>query len=122
MAEQSERAEFPFNLESYRGAEPAEPMQLQFQNYFPASGLLRETCRVVPIETDCARVEEEVRERMGQLGLQSLYRDGKINIYPKKNTLDLKQHLSKKMRKVDKKTEKAIVQLAVELLRKREDK
>ena len=74
MAEQSERLEFPFNLESSRGGEPAEPMNLQFQNYFPASALLRETCHIVPIETDCSRVEKEVRERMGHLTLQSLYR------------------------------------------------
>lgn len=122
MAHHSERLEFPFNLESYKGSEPAEPMDLQFQNYFPTSALLRETCHIVPIETDCSRVEKEVRERMGQLSLESLYREGKINIYPKKNTVDLKNHLSKKMRKVDKKTEKAIVQLAIELLRKKDDK
>jgi hypothetical protein len=51
-----------------------------------------------------------------------LYSEGKINIYPKKNTVDLKNHLSKKMRKVDKKTEKAIVQIAIDLLKKKEDK
>lgn len=42
--------------------------------------------------------------------------NGKINIYPKKNTIDLKRHLDKKMNKIEKKTEKAIMCLARELL------
>jgi hypothetical protein len=33
--------------------------------------------------------------------------------------VDLKKHLSKKMKKIDKKTEKAIVGLAIELLKKK---
>ena len=41
---------------------------------------------------------------MNKLTLDALYEDGKINIYPKKNTIDLKNHLSKKMQKIDKKT------------------
>ena len=58
---------------------------------------------------------------MEQFTLESLYEDGKINIYPKKNTTDLKNHLSKKMQKIDKKTEKAIVQIAIDLLKKKQE-
>jgi hypothetical protein len=57
---------------------------------------------------------------MSLLTLDALYQDGKINIYPKKNTIDLKNHLGKKMQKIEKKTEKAIVQLAIGLLKKKE--
>jgi hypothetical protein len=41
---------------------------------------------------------------MNELTLDTLYEDGKINILPKKTTLDLKRSLSKKMAKLDKKT------------------
>ena len=41
---------------------------------------------------------------MSQFTLSSLYEQGKINIYPKKNTVDLKKHLSTKMQKIEKKT------------------
>ena len=58
---------------------------------------------------------------MSQFTLESLYEDGKINIYPKKNTIDLKNHLSKKMKKIDKKTEKAIVQIAINLVKKKQE-
>ena len=50
-----------------------------------------------------------------------MYESGKINIYPKKNTIDLKNHLSKKMTKIDKKTEKAMIQIAIDLLKKKEE-
>jgi hypothetical protein len=59
---------------------------------------------------------------MRLFNLDTLYEDGKINIYPKKNTIDLKNHLSKKMTKVEKKTEKAIVQIAIDLARKKLEK
>ena len=55
---------------------------------------------------------------MRELNLDSLYEKGKINIYPKKNTMDLKNHLSKKMQKIEKKTEKALVQIAIDLYKK----
>lgn len=58
---------------------------------------------------------------MSQFTLSSLYEQGKINIYPKKNTVDLKKHLSKKMQKIEKKTQKAIVQIAISLLKKKEE-
>jgi hypothetical protein len=45
-----------------------------------------------------------------------LVASGKINIYPKKNTIDLKKHFDKKMAKIEKKTEKAIIHLAKELM------
>jgi hypothetical protein len=35
-----------------------------------------------------------------KIDLSSLYESGKINIYPKKNTIDLKRHLNKKMHKL----------------------
>ena len=57
---------------------------------------------------------------MSQFTLESLYEEGKINIYPKKNTIDLKNHLSKKMQKIDKKTEKAKVQIAIELYKRQQ--
>lgn len=38
------------------------------------------------------------------MNIDSLLKTGKINIYPKKNTIDLKKHLTKKMNKIDKKT------------------
>jgi hypothetical protein len=41
---------------------------------------------------------------MNELTLDTLYEDGKINILPKKTTLDLKRSLGKKMAKLDKKT------------------
>jgi hypothetical protein len=55
---------------------------------------------------------------MKSLTLETLYEDGKINILPKKTTLDLKRSLSKKMAKLDKKTEKAIAIIAKDLLLK----
>lgn len=45
-----------------------------------------------------------------------MLKTGKINIYPKKNTIDLKNHLEKKSKKLDRKTEKALAYLAKELL------
>lgn len=59
---------------------------------------------------------------MEKFTLESLYEEGKINIYPKKNTIDLKNHLTKKMQKIDKKTDKALVQIAIALLKKKEEK
>ena len=56
---------------------------------------------------------------MNSLTLDTLYEDGKINILPKKTTLDLKRLLSKKMNKLDKKTEKAIAFIAKDLLMKK---
>jgi hypothetical protein len=56
---------------------------------------------------------------MKALTLDTLYEDGKINILPKKTTLDLKRSLSKKMVKLDKKTEKAVAFIAKELLVKK---
>jgi hypothetical protein len=56
---------------------------------------------------------------MKSLTLDTLYEDGKINILPKKTTLDLKRNLSKKMIKLDKKTEKAIAVIAKNLLIKK---
>jgi hypothetical protein len=96
MANPSERLEFPFNLDPYRGSEPAPLVDMQFQNYFPVSARLRESCHIVPIETDCAKIEKDTRERMEELSLECLYSEGKINIYPKKNTVDLRLHLLKK--------------------------
>ena len=58
---------------------------------------------------------------MAHFTLESLYEQGKINIYPKKNTVDLKNHLGKRMQKIEKKTEKAIVQIAISLLKKKEN-
>lgn len=56
---------------------------------------------------------------MKSLTLDTLYEDGKINILPKKTTLDLKRSLSKKMVKLQKKTEKAIAFTAKDLLTKK---
>lgn len=56
---------------------------------------------------------------MKSLTLDTLYQDGKINILPKKTTLDLKRSLSKKAAKLDKKTEKAIAIIAKDLLLKK---
>lgn len=47
---------------------------------------------------------------------------GKINIYPKKNTIDLKKHLEKKMMKIEKKTEKAIMHIAREIIKEKAKK
>jgi len=56
---------------------------------------------------------------MKSLTLDTLYEDGKINILPKKTTLDLRRNLGKKMVKLDKKTEKAIAVIAKDLLLKK---
>lgn len=56
---------------------------------------------------------------MKAMTLETLYEDGKINILPKKTTLDLKRNLQKKMAKLDKKTEKAIAFIAREQLMKK---
>ncbi len=37
---------------------------------------------------------------MKEMNVESLVASGKINIYPKKNTIDLKKHLGKKMAKI----------------------
>lgn len=44
--------------------------------------------------------------------------EGIINIYPKKNTIDLKKHLERKMKVTNRKTDKAIVHFARERLKK----
>lgn len=41
---------------------------------------------------------------MSEMNVENLVTSGKINIYPKKNTIDLKRHLGKKMAKIEKKT------------------
>lgn len=56
---------------------------------------------------------------MKSLTLDTLYEDGRINILPKKTTLDLKRNLSKKMSRLDKKTEKSIAIIAKDLLLKK---
>lgn len=116
-----QKLEFPLGLDSYQGEEPAEYQRLRFQNYFPVSQKLRTDSEIIPISTDCAQLEQETKKKMQQFSLESLYEEGKLNIYPKKNTIDLKNHLSKKMQKIDKKTEKAIVQIAIQLLKKKEE-
>ena len=65
------------------------------------------------MSSDCEKIEAETLLKMKVANLEALYAEGKINIYPKKNTPDLKKHLSKKMQKIDKKSEKAIVQIAL---------
>jgi hypothetical protein len=45
----------------------------------------------------------------------------KINIYPKKNTIDLKKQLERRMQSIKRKTEKAIVYLAKKTLSKDEN-
>ena len=99
-----QKVEFPEYLSSMKGEEPSEPITLQFQNYFPLSSALKEESQMVPISTDCETIEKQTRERMAQFNLDSLYEEGKINIYPKKNTIDLKKNLSKRMAKIEKKT------------------
>ena len=116
-----QKVEFPFGLDSCRGMEPSEEQEIKFQNYFPASPMLKAESRLVPISTDSAQIEEQTKQKMKEFNLETLYEDGKINIYPKKNTVDLKNHLSKKMQKIDKKTEKAIVQIAIGLLKKKQE-
>jgi hypothetical protein len=54
-----EKIEFPFGLESYRGNPPSEPQTLKFQNYFPSSSVLKETCEIIPIATDCSLIERQ---------------------------------------------------------------
>lgn len=53
---------------------------------------------------------------MQSFTLDTLYENGKINILPKKTTIDLRRSLSKKMTKLDKKTEKAIAFIAKDLI------
>lgn len=53
---------------------------------------------------------------MKEMNVESLVASGTINIYPKKNTIDLKKHLGKKMAKMEKKTEKSIIYLAKQLM------
>ena len=57
---------------------------------------------------------------MKEMNVENLVAAGKINIYPKKNTIDLKKHLGKKMAKIEKKTEKAILHLARQMATKKE--
>ena len=54
------------------------------------------------------------------MNVESMVATGKINIYPKKNTMDLKKHLGKKMAKIEKKTEKAILHLARQMVATKE--
>lgn len=115
-----QKLEFPQSLDSCQGAKPVQYQRLRFQNYFPTSQFLKSDSEIIPISTDCAELEKDTLKKMQEFNLQSLYESGKINIYPKKNTLDLKNHLSKKMQKLDKKTEKAIVQIAIGLLKKKQ--
>lgn len=58
----------------------------------------------------------EAENRMKQMNVENLVTSGKINIYPKKNTIDLKKHLGKKMAKIEKKTEKALIHIAKQLM------
>jgi ABC-type lipoprotein release transport system permease subunit len=53
---------------------------------------------------------------MKEMNVENLVATGKINIYPKKNTIDLKKHFAKKVNKIEKKTEKSIIHIAKQLM------
>lgn len=114
-----ERVEFPEYLDSYKGNSPSDMEELKFQNYYPRSEKLKKTAQIIPINDDCQILQKSIVEEMKSLTLDTLYEDGKINILPKKTTLDLRRNLSKKMVKLDKKTEKAIAVIAKDLLMKK---
>lgn len=73
--------------------------------------------RVSKVNTDWQDIESKLVERMDDLVSGFLKNEEqKINIYPKKNTIDLKRHLERRMASVNRKTDKAIVMLARKLL------
>ena len=77
--------------------QPEPTTQLTFQNYFPKSVDLRLNSNIIPISNESSKVEKETMAKMNELStLEALSAGGKINIYPKKNTVDLKKQLSKK--------------------------
>lgn len=47
---------------------------------------------------------KDTLQKMKEMNVETLVESGKINIYPKKNTIDLKKHLGKKSAKLEKKT------------------
>ena len=78
--------------------------------------MLQEKSIIVPINNEPAELVRLNQQKMKDMNVESLVESGKINIYPKKNTIDLKKHLGKKSAKLEKKTEKSIIYLAKQLM------
>lgn len=55
---------------------------------------------IVPVNNESSAILSEAQDKMRDMNVESLVESGKINIYPKKNTIDLKRHLGKKMAKI----------------------
>lgn len=91
-----EKLEFPMTLDSYQGNSPDQYEKLTFQNYFPKSKELQETATIVPVNDEYHKLAQQTKKRMKEMNVQNMLASGKINIYPKKNTIDLKKHLEKK--------------------------
>jgi hypothetical protein len=73
--------------------------------------------RATKVNTDWQDIESRLVERMDELVTGFLKNEEhRINIYPKKNTIDLKRNFERKMEAVNRKTDKAIVMLTRRLL------
>ena len=100
MKPEVDKLSFPFNLDSYQDNPIDEYEQLTFQNYYPKSKVLQENAKIIPVNHEYERIAKDTLERMKEMNVESMVATGKINIYPKKNTIDLKKHLGKKMAKI----------------------
>lgn len=113
----AERLEFPAFLDSNRGTEPEDINDFKFVNYFPKEPALKS--KVSKVNTDWQDIESNLKSRMSDLVNGFLKNEEqKINIYPKKNTVDLKKLLERRMTPLRRKTDKAIVMLAKRMLSK----
>ena len=115
-----DRVEFPAFLDSNRKAEPEDISDFRFVNYFPKEPSLKQ--KVSKVNTDWQDIESGLKNRMADLVNGFLKNEEqKINIYPKKNAIDLKKLLERRMQTLKRRTDKAIVMLAKKTLSKGEE-
>lgn len=115
-----DRVEFPAFLDSNRKAEPEDISDFRFVNYFPKEPSLKQ--KVSKVNTDWQDIESGLKNRMADLVNGFLKNEEqKINIYPKKNTIDLKKLLERRTQTLKRRTDKAIVMLAKKTLSKGEE-
>ncbi|KAM7450013.1 Coiled-coil domain-containing protein 12 [Porites harrisoni] len=101
-------------------SEPAPPTRLiKFRNYMPKDDSLKE--KKIP-NTKPLSVDDEVQEHLEKAKAEKVIEEVDLaNLAPRKPDWDLKRDVAKKLEKLEKRTQKAIVELIRDRLQQGED-
>lgn len=101
-------------------SEPLPPTRLiKFRNYLPHDGSLKE--KKIP-NTKPLSVEDEVQEHLEKAKADKVIEEVDLaNLAPRKPDWDLKRDVAKKLEKLEKRTQRAIVELIRDRLQQGED-